>query len=104
MRGYDIELWAVRDHAAGSNVAGLFRLVDGDCDKAPRPIFNGRLNRKTGELTFEVPVSESPVLSTGTFKGAMTDRTLAGTLTLANGNTEAGRTQAMTIKIDRKQN
>lgn len=101
--GYDIELWSVRDTSTRSNITGLFRLVDGNCDQSPRPVFNGRLNRKTGELTFEVPVTESPVLSAGAFKGSLKDGSLIGTLTLTNGDPAQANTQTMSVKVERKQ-
>lgn len=101
--GYDIELWSVRDKSTRSNITGLFRLVDGNCDQAPRPVFNGRLNRKTGELTFDVPVAETPVLSSGAFKGSLKEGSLIGTLTLTNGDPAQANTQKMSVKTERKQ-
>jgi|GEM_PF-6638411 len=101
--GFDIELWAIRGKSARSNITGLLRLVDGNCDKSPRPIFNGHLDLRTGELTFDVPVAEAPVLSVGAFKGALKDGSLMGTLTLTNGEPLQGNTQEMSVKVNRKQ-
>jgi len=101
--GYDIELWIVRENSKGPNITGLFRLVDGNCDQAPRPVFNGRLNRTTGELTFEVPLTETPVPSAGAFKGSLKGGSLIGTLTLTNGDPAQANTQEMSVNLKGKQ-
>lgn len=54
-------------------------IASANCDKSPQPIFDGHLDQGMDELSFDVPMAEGPVLSVGTFKGALKGGTLTGT-------------------------
>lgn len=94
--GFSIELWRAHDSTAASNVAGLFTFYDGPCERPPRPLFDARLDAKSGRLTFAAPTGDGEM--SVTFSGVIAKGRLTGTLWLRP--TGPGDRELQPIEID----